>query len=105
MFYSYDTMIFIHKFLIIMMLLFGGIDCVLIATIRKKKLEINNRYVKIQNGYSLKFLAIGKTISILLVSYFLLYPPGNAGTVGAIALAYCLIVTILIKDVLSQSVR
>lgn len=104
MLYSYETMIFIHKWLIVMMALLGMVDCLLIAALRKNQIEVNNKYVKIQGGYGLTFLTIGKAIGILMVSYFLLNPPANAGAVGAIALVYCLTVMILISDFIRKKV-
>lgn len=104
MLYSYETMIFIHKWLIFMMALLGMVDCLLIAVIRKCQIEVNNKYVRIQDRYSLTVLTIGKTIGILMISYFLLNPPANAGAVGAIALVYCLTVMLLISDFIRKKV-
>ena len=98
MLYSYETMLSIYRWLMLLIFTSVTIDSLILFLIRKENLQVNNHYVKLQSKYSFKVLTAVKVLFTLFLSYFLLRPPGNAGAVGAIAIVYCLIVTILIKD-------
>jgi uncharacterized membrane protein len=65
---------------------------------RKKNIQTNNPYFNLQNKYNFFLLTILKIFFLLCLVYFLLNPPGNAGAVGAIAIAYSIVVIILLKD-------
>lgn len=96
--YSYETMINIHIYLIFLVLIFSIIDCLLLFKIRKSNLHLNNHYVKLQSKYGLIAVTIVKVIWSIFLCYFLLNPTGNAGAVGGIAILYCLVVLIFLKD-------
>lgn len=106
MLYSFDDLKNFHKYLLVAVFVSYFIDCVLILLIKKKKNHFfNNRYYNIQKKYSFKLVTLFKTIFILLLVYFLVFPPGNAGTVGATAILYCLVVFVLLFDYLLSMIK
>ena len=100
MLYWYMMMLKIHKILIIIVFIFAILDSFVLLKIRKKNIKINSQYANFQIKYSFITVTAVKAILLLFLFYLLLYPPGNAGTVGAIAIVYCLIVAIFLKDFL-----
>ncbi len=98
MLYSYETMLYIHKCIIFIIILFFIVDCFLVFLIRKQNVQLDNRYFSLQSKYNFLTVTILKAVFLLCLSYFLLNPPGNAGAVVAIAIVYCIIVIILLKD-------
>ena len=98
MLYSYKTMLIIHKYLIFLIIIFAIIDSIVLLKIKKQSLDVKGQYAKLQCKYRFQAVTVVKAVLILLLSYFLLNPPGNAGALGAIAILYCLIVVIFLKD-------
>lgn len=102
MFYSYETMIVLHKWLIFSVIIFFIIDCLLVYLIRKYHIEITNIYWKLQKEFGFIFVLLLKGILIFFLSYLLLNPPGNAGTTSAIAIVYCILVIRLLIDTIKS---
>ena len=102
MLYSYETMLYIHKWLIFTITLFFIVDCFLVFSMRKKNIQLDNPYFNLQNKYGFFAVTMLKAFFLLCLSYFLLNPPGNAGAVGAIAIVYSIVVIILLKDVIKK---
>ena len=102
MLYSYETMLYIHKWLIFTTTLFFIVDCFLVFLMRKKDIQIDNPYFILQNKYGFSLVTILKSLFLLCLFYFLLNPPGNAGAVGAIAIVYSIVVIILLKDFIKK---
>jgi len=100
MLYSYETMLYLYKWLIFIIIFIFIVDCFLVFSIRKKNMLLDNRYFSLQSKYNFFAVTILKAVFLLCLSYFLLNPPGNAGAVGAIAIVYCIVVIILLKDVI-----
>ena len=99
MFYSYETMLFINRILLYIVIVFFIIDCFSVLYIRKSNLQIKNKYYDLQKKYKYSFAVISKLALILILSFFLLDPPGNAGAVAGIAVVYSLIVVVLLVDI------
>ena len=93
-------MLSIYKVLLLLIFISAIIDCIITFLIRKQNLQVDNHYFKLQNKYGFQIVTVIKVVFILVLSYFLINPPGNAGAVGAIATIYFLIITIYIKDFL-----
>ena len=102
MLYSYETMLYIHKWLIFTTTLLFIVDCFLIFLMRKRDTQLDNPYFNLQNKYGFPLVTILKALCLLCLCYFLLNPPGNAGAVGAIAIAYSIVVIILLKDFMKE---
>ena len=96
MLYSYETMLYIHKWLIFTTTLFFIVDCLVVFLMKKKNIQLDNPYFNLQNKYGFSLVTILKAFSLLCLFYFLLNPPGKAGAVGAIAIVYSIVVIILL---------
>jgi hypothetical protein len=100
MLYSYSTMLYLYKWLTFLTIVSCLIDCFLVFLIKKRNLQVNNLYFRLQRNFGFLPGTVLKALGALCLSYLLLNPPGNAGAVGAIAIVYWLVVFLLLLDVL-----
>ena len=91
--------------LIIVLILCGLVDLIIISITRFHKLKINNTYINLHSRYGFLFVNILKIFLILVLSYLLFHPPGNAGALVFLIIVYSLVVFQLLFDFIHELIK
>ena len=95
---SYQTVSHILSYLVYVLIAFTLLDIGLIYLIRNYKPLLENAYFDFHRRHGFLKIMTLKAIVVVILSYLLLHPPGNAGALAFLILAYCVIVIQLLID-------